>query len=278
MGKIDITLRDIIQEIPPKFVQLLTGKNAKKLLDTSLPQVKERRADFLVELEDGSIFHLELQTQNDKNMPFRMLEYFVLISSKYPNKNIKQMVLYVGDKPIKMKNRIETENLTFSYQLKDIREISCEELLKSNSLTDKILAVLCDVKNPEKYFKEILIELYKLPERERRDYLKKLLNLLTIRPKLVLSFEKEERNMPITIDEELMKEHPWFKRGRQEGKEEGKKEGLKEGLEKGKLEAKREAVINLYQATGWGAEKIAEVLKLPLDFVETVLNEHKNRG
>ena len=84
--------------------------------------------------------------------------------------------------------------------------------------------------------------------------------------------------MPITIDEELMKEHPWFKRGRQEGKEEGKKEGLKEGLEKGKLEAKREAVINLYQATGWGAEKIAEVLKLPLDFVETVINKHKNRG
>ena len=66
MGKIDITLRDIIQEIPPKFVQLLSGKKAKKLLDTSLPEVKERRADFLVELEDGSIFHLELQTQKTK--------------------------------------------------------------------------------------------------------------------------------------------------------------------------------------------------------------------
>ncbi len=265
MGKIDITLRDIIQEIPSKFVQLLSGKNAKKLLDTSLPEVKERRTDFLVELEDGSIFHLELQTQNDKNMPFRMLEYFILISSKYPNRKIKQMVLYVGEKPLNMKDRIEIENLTFNYQLKDIREISCEELFKSDSLTDKILAVLCDVRNPEKYFRELLTELYKLPERERRDYLKKLLNLLTIRSKLVEEFKLEVKKMPITFDRETMKNHPFFKDGLKEGLE----KGLKEGLEK----AKREDVINLYQATGWDAEKIAEVLKLPLDFVKETLKQ-----
>ncbi len=262
MGKIDITLRDIIQEIPPKFVQLLTGKNAKKLLDTSLPQVKERRADFLVELEDGSIFHLELQTQNDKNMPFRMLEYFVLLSSKYPNRKIKQMVLYVGEKPLKMKDRIETENLSFSYKLMDIREISCEELFKSDSLTDKILAVLCDVRNPEKYFRELLTELYKLPERERRDYLKKLLNLLTIRSKLVEEFKLEVEKMPITFDRETIENHPFFK--------DGKQEGLKEGLEK--------AVLRLHKKLKMDAKEIAEVLEIPLDFVETVINKHKNRG
>ncbi len=262
MGKIDITLRDIIQEIPPKFVQLLSGKKAKKLLDTSLPEVKERRADFLVELEDGSIFHLELQTQNDKNMPFRMLEYFILISSKYPNRKIKQMVLYVGEKPLNMKDRIEIENLTFSYELKDIREISCEELFKSDSLTDKILAVLCDVREPEKYFRELLTELYKLPERERRDYLKKLLNLLTIRSKLVEEFKLEVKKMPITFDRETIKKHPFFK--------DGKEEGLKEGLEK--------AILRLHKKLKMSAEEIAEILEVSLDFVETVLNEHKNRG
>ncbi len=261
MGKIDITLRDVIQEIPPKFIQLLTGKKAKKLLDTSLPEVKERRADFLVELEDGSIFHLELQTQNDKNMPFRMLEYFVLISSKYPNRSIKQLVLYVGEKPLKMKDRIKTENLSFIYQLKDIREISCEELLKSDSLTDKILAVLCDVRNPEKYFKELLTELYKLPERERKDYIKKLLNLLTIRSKLVEEFKLEVKKMPITFDRETMKKHPFFK--------DGKKEGLKEGLEK----AKREDIVKLHKKLRMDAKEIADVLELPLDFVEKVIKE-----
>ena len=221
-----------------------------------MPEVKERRADFLVELEDGSIFHLELQTQNDKNMPFRMLEYFVLISSKYPNRNIKQMVLYVGEKPLNMKDSIKTENLSFSYKLIDIREISCEELFKSKSLTDKILAVLCDVREPEKYFRELLTELYKLPERERRDYLKKLLNLLTIRSKLVEEFKLEVKKMPITFDRETMEKHPFFKDGKQEGK--------------------KEAVIKLHKKLKMNAKEIAEVLKLPLDFVENVLKENKS--
>ena len=48
MGSLDITLRDAIQEIPPKFIQILTGKSATKLLDTSLPEVKDRRAYFFL--------------------------------------------------------------------------------------------------------------------------------------------------------------------------------------------------------------------------------------
>ena len=259
MAKLDITLRDVIQEIPPKFIQILTGKSATKLLDTSLPEVKDRRVDFLVELEDGKIFHLELQTTNDKNMPFRMLEYYTLISQKYPSKDILQMVLYLGEKPLKMENKIEKENLKFSYILKDIKEIKCEELLESEDLTDKILAVLCDVKNPSKYFREILTELSKLPERKRRDYLKKLLNLLSYRPKLMEELRKEENKMPLTIDKETMEKHPLYK----------------DGVEKGKLEAKKEDILNLHKKIGWDSNKIAEVLELPVEFVKEILKKNK---
>ncbi len=255
--KLDITLRDIIQEIPPKFIQILTGKSATKLLDTSLPEVKDRRVDFLVELEDGKIFHLELQTNNDKNMPFRMLEYYTLISRKYPSKEIIQMVLYVGEKPLNMQNKLEKKNLKFNYILKDIKQIKCEELLNSEDLTDKILAVLCDVKEPSKYFGHLLTELLKLPERERRDYIKKLLNLLSYRPKLMLEFKKEEEKMPLTLDRETIENHPLFK----------------EGIEKGKLETKREDILNLYNELNLEPEKIAKILKVPLDFVKEVLNK-----
>ncbi len=75
--------------------------------------------------------------------------------------------------------------------------------------------------------------------------------------------------MPITFDRETIENHPFFKDGLKEGLQKGKQEGLKEGLEK----AKREDVINLYQATGWDAEKIAEVLKLPLDFVKDTIEK-----
>ena len=265
MGSLDITLRDAIQDIPPKFIQILTGKSATKLLDTSLPEVKDRRVDFLVELEDGKIFHLELQTTNDKNMPFRMLEYYTLISHKYPSKDIVQMVLYLGEKPLKMKNKIQKENIKFSYILKDIKDIKCEELLESEDLTDKILAVLCNVENPSKYFREILTELSKLPEREKRDYLKKLLNLLSYRPKLMEELRKEENKMPLTIDKETMEKHPLFK--------DGIKKGIKEGVEKGKLEAKREDILNLYKELNLEPEKISKILKVPLSFVKDVLKK-----
>ncbi|WP_456401773.1 hypothetical protein [Persephonella sp.] len=274
MGKVDITLRDVVQEIPQRFIKILTGKSGVRLLDTSLPEVKDRRVDLLVELEDKSIFHLEIQTTNDPNMPIRVLEYFVLLLFKYPDREILQTVLYIGEKPLKMKNFVKKQNIDFSFNLKDIKEIKCEELIKSEDPMDKILAVLCDVRNPDKLFDEIGRILIDLPETKRKDYMKKLLNLLSYRPKLMIQFEKtlKEAKMPLTIDEETLKKNPLYKKGKKEGFE----EGLEKGLEKGLIEAKKEAVINLYKELKLPPEKISKVLKIPLSSVKKFLKEIKD--
>ena len=259
--KMDILLRDILQRIPEKFVHLLTGKRGVKILDNTFPSIKERKADLVVELEDSSIFHLELQTHPDKNMPLRMLEYRVLLMQKYPNRKIRQMVLYVGEGVPRMESSINQPNLSFSYELKDIKELSCQELMESPQLEDKILAVLCNVKEPEQYFNQLLQELLNLPEKERADYIRKLLTALQYRPKLktVLRNLLEERKMPLTITEEMMKQDPFFQ----------------EGLEKGKLEAQKEAILNLYRELQLPPEKIAKVLKVSEDFVREVLKGAK---
>jgi len=260
--KMDIFLRDSFQRIPQRFVLLLTGKKGIRVLDTTFPTVKERKADFIAELEDGSIFHLELQTRPDKNMPLRMLEYRILLMQKYPGREIRQMVLYVGDGTPRMENSINEKNLSFSYELKDIKEISCKELMESSQLEDKILAVLCNVKEPENYFDQLFQELLKLPEKERADYIRKLLTALQYRPKLKVVLKRllEERKMPITITEEMIKQDPFFQ----------------EGLERGKLEAQREAILNLYRKLNLSPEKIAEVLSIPEEFVKEVI-EKENR-
>ena len=104
--KMDILLRDAIQKIPEKFIQLLTGMKGVQILDNAFPSIKERKADLVVELEDSSILHLELQTHPDKNMPLRMLEYRVLLMQRYPNREIRQMVLYVGEGVPRMESSI----------------------------------------------------------------------------------------------------------------------------------------------------------------------------
>ncbi len=267
MGKIDITLREVIQEIPNKFIELLTGKNARKLLDTSLPEVKERRADLLVELEDDSILHLELQTSNDKNMPYRMLEYYMLISSKYPSREINQMVLYIGESQLKMDSKISKANLNYKYILKDIREISCKELMKSSNVMDRIIAVLCEIEDEEKYFIELVNRLDEMEAKERRDYLKKLMNLLICRPRLkeVFSNLKEEKRMPITITEEMLKNDPFY--------QEGLEKGLERGLERGLNKAKREDIFNLHKKLKLEAKEISEILQVPVELVEKVIKQ-----
>ena len=61
----DIFLRDTIQRISERFIYVLTGRKGTKLLDNTFPSVKERKANLVIELDDGSIFHLELQTRPD---------------------------------------------------------------------------------------------------------------------------------------------------------------------------------------------------------------------
>ena len=244
--KIDILLRDILQRIPEKFIHIL---------DNTFPSIKERKADLIVELEDRSIFYLELQTYPDKNMPLRMLEYRVLLMQRYPNREIRQMVLYVGEGTPRMESSINERNLSFSYKLRDIKELSCKELMESSQLEDKILAVLCNVEEPERYFNELMEELLKLPEKERADYIRKLLTALHYRPKLKMVLKRllEDRKMPLTITREMMEKDPFF--------------------QEGKLEAQREAILNLYKELNLPAEKIARVLKVPEEFVKEVIEE-----
>ncbi len=58
---------------------------------------------------------------------------------------------------------------------------------------------------------------------------------------------------------------------RQEGRREGRREGIREGL----YNARKESVINLFNATGFTPEQIADALKLNINFVTKILKEAK---
>ena len=114
--KYDKTLREIFNSTPVTLIKLLTGKEIKENLNPKFPSMEEREVDFLVRLENDEIFHLEIQSMNDKNMPIRMLRYAILIENRYEKFPI-QAVLYVGDKKLNIKNEIKFNNLQYSYKL-----------------------------------------------------------------------------------------------------------------------------------------------------------------
>ena len=61
----DITIRDILTNPSNTLIKFLTGKNYKKVLNPNFPKTSERIADLLLELEDGTILHLEIQSTNN---------------------------------------------------------------------------------------------------------------------------------------------------------------------------------------------------------------------
>ena len=267
MIKIDITLRDVISSMPHKFIELLTGKKGVKLLDTSLPEVKDKRADLIVELEDQSIFHLEVQSFNDKNMNLRMLEYYILIMQKYKNDKILQKVLYVGEKPLNMPDRVQTDVLNFTYQLVDIRKFNCESLISSKDIEDKILAVLCDIKNENRYINVIIEEILNLPENKRKDYIKKLLSLSRYRKNInekLLSAIKE-KVMPITIN---LQDDPYFQQGIQQGIKQGIQQGIQQGIKKGIQKA-----VKVLKELNLSNEEIAKKLNISKKEVNEFLKD-----
>ncbi len=223
--------------------------------------VEELKADLLVKLEDGGIFHLELQTSNDPKLPLRMLKYYTHLYSTYRIEPI-QTVLYIGQGSMYMDCSIEKSNLSFKYLLKDIKDIDCSELLNSDDLNDNILSVLCKTDDAVKLISEIRDRLSRIKNKnELKDYKLKLTNLLHLRPNLIkIVKEMEETKMPITIN---LKEDPFYL------------EGIAEGKAEGMSFAKRNYVINSRKNLNLTPEQIASIIN---DTVENVIKILKEEG
>ncbi|MBF0566002.1 MAG: hypothetical protein HQK89_12240 [Nitrospirae bacterium] len=106
----DITLKKTIKKIPKRFLKILTGFEEGEFLDTNFPTVQNRIPDLLIKLPDISIFHLEFTSTNENNMAWRMHDYYSLVFQEYEIE-IHQMLLYVGDEPLRMAGGIRHKKL-----------------------------------------------------------------------------------------------------------------------------------------------------------------------
>ncbi|MBF0337047.1 MAG: flagellar biosynthesis/type III secretory pathway protein, partial [Nitrospirae bacterium] len=71
----DLTLKGILKDVPKRFFKIITGFEEATFLDVQFPSVKYRQVDLLVERPDKTLLHIELQSYNDSDMDWRMLDY-----------------------------------------------------------------------------------------------------------------------------------------------------------------------------------------------------------
>ncbi len=194
----DTTLKELFRTPPLRLLSLIAGAQPVEFLTLDYPAVKMRRPDLVFRMASGEIRHMELQSDNDLAMDWRMLEYYPLIYRQFGSEPVQQ-VLYVGPGRVRMKAEIRHKNLTFQYEVIDIRDFSAEPLLTSDSPADNLLALLCRNGSDRESVRRIIRKLGKLPEKERIDRLTQLLILSGLRKAERLIIE-ETKPMSLQID------------------------------------------------------------------------------
>lgn len=218
------------------------------------------RADFVFEVKKNSqteIWHIEEQTQEDKNMLERMLKYFALLYDKYKTP-VYQVVLYVGDDRTitsKMQNKAKVGFFVFQYELINLSQIPYKDFLETpETLPFAILG---------KYKPENLPEVLKNIGKKSKNFLRTRAEFVNLIDALLIlskkrNIENQVKNlistfMPIDID---YKDTETFKEGKMEGIKEGKIETAKALLILGK-----NSLQEIAQATGLPLEQIQKLAK-----------------
>lgn len=105
MHEYDVTLKSVLRRSSGTVLRKLTGLSVKRWHNVELPAVQNRRVDMLGETADGTLLHIELQSTNRQNMALRMLGYSLAIHRQF-RRFPEQLVLYVREPPLRMKDRI----------------------------------------------------------------------------------------------------------------------------------------------------------------------------
>jgi hypothetical protein len=113
-------------------------------LTIEFPVRQKLASDMVVRLADGRILHVELQSKNDPRMLFRCLEYWQV----WPRVDIVQVVIFVGDGPMRMESEIARGRLSFGFDILNMQAVEATSFLQSESDSERIAAALCRSDDP----------------------------------------------------------------------------------------------------------------------------------
>ena len=242
MGIYDITFKDVFRTGGRTFLRALGVRTAITPLETDMSSVRERRVDFLAELEPDRLLHIEFQANPHGAMGYRMLGYFGNIVERVAEDRkltdaaiermriqVRQIVVYAGSKPWKAPGPIDLPNLRFTFEFVDMREQEPAPLLRDGDAGDAVLALLCRNGATRDNIRAILSRIALAPQSERPDAIARLVALADIRnARSTIEREIKDMGMQFNIADSALLREP-IDRARQEGYVAGESRGLSRG-------------------------------------------------
>jgi predicted transposase YdaD len=248
LKRFDPILKEIFSEAIETIYYLATGKKIGKkvkVISAEIRLVKTFRPDILIEA-DGEIIQVEIQAQQDKTLPRRMLRYYYAIAEKY-KKEPTQIVLFVG-KGNPPPSEYKTPKLTLKYEVLDMKKIDPDVFIKSKKLGEVIVGILAGkFKDKPKIIRKVKKRIVEILKNEEK--IIKYIDSISFLAGL-FDIEIKVKPMPIQVDIRKTFLYKW-----------GEKEGERRGIVKGKQEGLKEAILLDVQIK-FGKSKVKEVKTL----------------
>ena len=210
MGKYDLLIKEnlshLVRPLAKRIGLDLEGVRIETLKD-KLQYTIEREPDYLCKichrdpLKDF-ICQFDFQAWNDPTMPIRMLYYWAFLKIIY-DLPVRQIVFYISDAPLTMVNHYEEENISYKYELIDIRSFSSASFLESDIPQVVLLAVLGNFEGetPDVMMEKIILRLETL-SKQKKDFQKLAfqLHVLCGLRKLHKIFNEKIKKMELVYD------------------------------------------------------------------------------
>jgi predicted transposase YdaD len=228
LRRFDLVLKEIFSRAVGKIISIATGEKIKEKLEDITQEVKflkSLRPDMLFKAGD-KIFHIEIQAQQDKTLPKRMLIYSVVIEEKFGKEPV-QIVLFVG-KGNPPPSYFRSEFKFLKFKVVDLKKIRPDEFLRSDKPEEIVLGVLAGkYREKPEIFKKVIRKISKIVK-NKKELLKYMEDISFLGS--LFDVEIKIEYMPIQID---IRKTLFYKWGEREGEKRGERRGLIKGLKEG---------------------------------------------
>ncbi|MDM8175971.1 hypothetical protein QT327_16720 [Olivibacter sp. 47] len=224
----DKILRENLEITLPVIIKEILGLDIVKSeeLPDDVQHTKERKPDALKKVTDVAgntfILHVEFQVKEERDMVFRMLEYYAMLARRY-RLPIRQYVVFLGDAGPRMATEIDTVHMKFSYELVTVLKANYRLFLKSDNPEVKMLGILGNFGSGDSYLvvKEIIegVKSHTTGDFAESRYFKQLRIFVQLRSSLEQQFEKAMETVSKFFKEE---KDFLYRKGEAKGEAKGK--------------------------------------------------------
>ncbi|MGB3293375.1 MAG: Rpn family recombination-promoting nuclease/putative transposase [Phormidesmis sp.] len=219
----DTVCKFLVESFSTDFASWLLGEPVVLTeLSPSELSLEPIRADALLLLQSpDTILHVEFQSRPDQAIPFRMVDYRLRTYRRFPNKAMRQVVIYLkpSQSPLVYQDTFEIPNTRHSFEIIRIWEQPVELFLSMPGLLP--FAVLAKSEDSAANLRQAALRIEQLSDRRQQ-------GTVAASAYVLAGLLLEEALIQQILGQDIMQDSVTYQAIKQEGREEGREEGRRE--------------------------------------------------